>query len=99
PEVPEAGPPPFPELFDRPAAPGPGEPEPVPDAASWLPALDDPAPGTPSSPSPMFTTSFGSASVQRPPRRLWPWALLAAGLVLAAAAFLLRGRIVERTGL
>ena len=111
PEVPEAGPPPFPEMFDRPAAPGPGEPEPVPDAASWLPALDEPAPAPPSSPepfpellakpaapSPMFTTSFGSASVQPPPRRLWPWALLAAGLVLAAAAFLLRGRIQDWMG-
>ncbi len=113
-EVPEAGPPPFPELFDRPAAPGPGEPEPVPDAASWLPALDEPAPGPPPSaepfpellakpappaPSPMFATSFGSASVQRPPRRLWPWALLAVVLALAGSAFLLRGRIAEWTGL
>jgi uncharacterized protein (TIGR02266 family) len=105
--APEAGPPPFPELFDRPAAPGPGEPETAPDAASWLPALDDPAhepppspepfpellaqpaPEPPAAPSPMFTTTFGSASVQRPPRRLWPWALLAALVVLVAAAFLL----------
>lgn len=118
PEVPEAGPPPFPELFDRPAAAESHEPEPepAPDAASWLPALEDPAPETssaspepfpellaktapPPAPSPMFATSFGSASVQRPPRRLWPWALLAVVLVLAAAAFLLRGRIVGWTGL
>ncbi len=115
--APEAGPPPFPELFDRPATPGPGEPETIPDAASWLPALDDPAhepspspepfpellakPASepPAEPSPMFTTTFGSASVQRPPRRLWPWALLASLVVLAAAAFLLGGRIQEWRGL
>jgi hypothetical protein len=95
PAAPEAGPPPFPELLDRPAAPGFGEPEPIPPSSPepFPELLAQPAPA----PSPMFTTSFGSASVQRPPRRLWPWALLAAGLVLAAAAFLLRGRIAEWT--
>ena len=76
--------------------------DPAPETSSTSPEpfpelLAQPAP--PPAPSPMFATSFGSASVQRPPRRLWPWALLAAGLVIAAAAFLLRGRIVEWTGL
>lgn len=49
-------------------------------------------------PAPMFTTTFGAASV-RPPRRVLPWALLAAGLVLAAALFLLRDRLMETAGL
>jgi len=111
-------PPPFPELAERPLAPGPREPEPVPDAAAWLPALAEPARDlppaaepfpellapeppapAPAGPPPIFTTTFGSASVQRPPRRILPWALLAVVLVLAAGAFLFGERLLEWTGL
>jgi molecular chaperone DnaK len=94
------------------------EPEPLPDANSWLPSLDDPAlerppladpfPDlfTPSpsesaaapSPSPMFATTFGTA-VAREPRRILPWILLAAGLVLAVGVFLLRDRLMGWAGL
>ncbi|HEY7215287.1 MAG TPA: TIGR02266 family protein [Thermoanaerobaculia bacterium] len=118
--APEAEPAPFPELLDRPSAPGRGEPEPAPDAASWLPPAEGafrgpaagedagaprvpspepfpellPKPAPPAAPSPMFATSFGSASVQPPPRRLWPWVLLAALVVLAAVAFLLGREVI-----
>ena len=49
-------------------------------------------------PAPMFATAFGSAAA-RQPRRVLPWVLLAAGLVLAAGAFLLRDRLMEWAGL
>lgn len=98
--------------------------EPLPDATSWLPTLDDPAlePLPPqfspsaepfpdllttpepepevssASAAPMFTTTFGAASA-RPPKRVLPWVLLAAGLVLTAALFLLREPLMEMAGL
>ncbi len=49
-------------------------------------------------PAPMFQTTFGAASAHQP-RRVLPWALLAAGLVLAAALFLLRDTLMEMAGL
>lgn len=118
------------DIFDLSVAePSPRrEPEPLPDATSWLPSLDDPAleplppPQTSSRPSPppatepfpglfappepepvpvaapMFATTFGAASA-RQPRRILPWVLLVAGVVLAAALFLLRDTLMEMVGL
>jgi hypothetical protein len=48
--------------------------------------------------APMFHTTFGAASA-RQPRSILPWALLAAGLVLAAAVFLLRDTLMEMVGM
>ncbi len=48
--------------------------------------------------APMFATTFGAASA-RPRRRILPLALLAAGLILAAAIFLLRDQVMEMAGL
>jgi len=115
----DEAPPPFPELVAPPAAPPPREPEPVPDASAWLPALDEPgrnpppaaaepfpdllapkpAAPPPAGPPPIFATTFGSASVHPPRRRVLPWVLLAVVLVLAAAAFLFGERLLESTGL
>jgi molecular chaperone DnaK len=47
---------------------------------------------------PMFAPTFGHASV-RQPRRVLPLALLAAGLLLAVALFLLRDRLMGWVGL
>ncbi|HEV2851531.1 MAG TPA: TIGR02266 family protein [Thermoanaerobaculia bacterium] len=128
PPGPRPAPPPSEDVFDL--APAPAalrrEPEPLPEASSWLPSIDDPALEPPPSrspepfpelfaahaepepapvsvpadaaPAPLFATTFGAASA-RPPRWVLPWALLAAGLVLAAALFLLRDRLMEMTGL
>jgi len=99
--------------FDVTQRPPDPTPAPAPNAASWLPALDvpeglppaaEPLPGLLSPPAPapepppMFAPTFGSASLHQP-RRILPWALLAAGLALAAGIFLLRGRLLEWTGL
>jgi molecular chaperone DnaK len=92
--------------------------EPLPDANSWLPSLDDPAlerpplvdpfpdlftPAPPESaaapaPSPLFATTFGTG-MAREPRRVLPWILLAAGLVLAVGVFLLWDRLMGWAGL
>lgn len=106
------------DIFDLSPVPAAArrEPEPLPDATSWLPSLDDPAleplpprsaepfpdlltppEAEPEPAAPMFTTTFGAASA-RQPRRILPWVLLAAGLVLAAAVFLLRGTLMEMVG-
>ena len=106
--------PPFPELLAPPTAPR-SEPQPAPDASTWLPALSEPEPPAsdepfpellsptpappPAGPAPIFTTTFGSASLHRPPRRILPWVLLAVVVVLAAGAFLFGGRLLEWTGL
>jgi molecular chaperone DnaK len=87
----------------------------TPNAASWLPPFEDsgviPASGEPfpellsaSPPQPpvapasTFAPTFGSASLHRP-RRVLPWALLAAGVLLAAVALLLGDRIRDWAGL
>ncbi len=67
--------------------------EPFPELLS--PPVAEPAPA---SPPPMFAASLGGAALHRSPRRLLPWALLAAALALAAGAFLLRGRLMEWIG-
>jgi molecular chaperone DnaK len=86
----------------------------TPDASSWLPALDDGgAAGTrrlperfpqaaeepaPAEAPPMFAATFGPAAA-RPPRRKLPWILLAAGVLVAAALFLLRDQVMGWVGL
>jgi len=82
----------------------------TPDSSSWLPALDDGGPGgTQRFPSPepetaapeapaMFAATFGHAAA-RPPRRKLPWILLAAGVLVAAALFLLRDSLMGWVGL
>ncbi len=80
--------------LEEPASELPPAAEPFPDLFS------PPAPAPPPAAAPpMFATTFGSSSVQKPPRRLLPWVLLAAVLAVAVAAFLLRGRLMEWTGL
>jgi molecular chaperone DnaK len=102
-----------PDVFDLP--PVTPAAAPVPEPSSWLPARDEPGPGVsaldepfpdlfsgPEPPRaeapPMFAPTFGHASV-RPPRRVLPLALLAAGLLLAVALFLLRDRLMGWVGL
>lgn len=86
----------------------------TPDASSWLPALDDSGPGgtrkvpqmlaptpegtEPAEAPPMFASTFGTAAA-RPPRRRLPFVLLAAGVLVAAALFLLRDRVMGWIGL
>lgn len=123
------------DIFDLSPVPAPApmrEPEPLPDATSWLPSIDDPAleplpppysspqsssrpapspepfpdlfaPPEPAAPAPvpaapMFATTFGAASA-RQPRRVLPWILLAAGVILAAAVFLMRDTLMGMVGL
>jgi molecular chaperone DnaK len=83
----------------------------TPDSSSWLPALDDGGPGgtrrfpfsepeaaaPPEAPA-MFGATFGHAAA-RPPRRKLPWILLAAGVLVAAALFLLRDSLMGWAGL
>jgi len=57
------------------------------------PPSPSPAPAAP----PMFATILGSGSPRRP-RRVLPWAVLAAGVVLVGAGLLLRGRLMEWIG-
>src|SRR5215210_1331296 len=68
--------------------------------AEPFPELLDPVPPEPAGAPPpaMFATTFGTASA-REPRRVLPWILLAAGLVLAAGVFLLRDRLMGWAGL
>lgn len=90
------------------------EREALPEATSWLPRTDLagsalssiaeplPEPLPPSAaPAPvapqMFASILGSGTPQRP-RRVLPWAVLAGGVVLVAAGFLLRGRLMEWLG-
>lgn len=94
----DAGLPSVSDLFSLPPAPplpqpGPPPAEPFPELLAQ-PAIESP----PANVAPMFATSFGSASLHRPPRRVLPWVLLGAGLVLAAGAFLLRDRLLEWAG-
>ncbi len=103
---PRPAPPPAPrEAFDL------APPLSTPDSSSWLPALDDGGPGgtqrfsfpEPEAASPpeapaMFGATFGHAAV-RPPRRKLPWILLAAGVLVAAALFLLRDSLMGWVGL
>jgi molecular chaperone DnaK len=69
--------------------------EPFPDLVLQTPPA--PAPDEP----PMFAPTFGHAGAAstRPPRRMLPWVLLAAGVVLAAGLFLLRDRVMGWVGL
>ena len=101
------------DVFDLPrVTPAPA---PIPEPSSWLPAIDEPGPGAfsrdepfpdlfsppeppPAEAPPMFAPTFGHASV-RQPRRVLPLALLAAGLVLAVALFLLRDQLMGWVGL
>jgi uncharacterized protein (TIGR02266 family) len=66
-------------------------PEPLPKAAKPVAAPQ------PVSAPPMFASTLGGASKHRPNRTL-QWVLLAAVLLLAAGAFLLRDRLMEWTG-
>jgi molecular chaperone DnaK len=86
----------------------------TPDASSWLPALDDSGPGgtrkipqrvtpppegtAPAEAPPMFASTFGTAAA-RPPRRKLPFVLVAAGVLVVAALFLLRDRVMGWVGL
>ncbi|HEY0556113.1 MAG TPA: TIGR02266 family protein [Thermoanaerobaculia bacterium] len=83
----------------------------TPDSSSWLPALDDgglggtqrsallePEAAAPPEAPAMFGATFGHAAV-RPPRRKLPWILLAAGVLVAAALFLLRDSLMGWMGL
>jgi molecular chaperone DnaK len=86
----------------------------TPDASSWLPALDDSGPGgtrkipqivapppegtAPAEAPPMFASTFGTAAA-RPPRHRLPFVLVAAGVLVAAALFLLRDRVMGWVGL
>jgi molecular chaperone DnaK len=81
-------------VYDDPAL------DPPPLDAEPFPELLDPAPPEPAGAPPpaMFATTFGTAAV-REPRRVLPWILLAAGLVLAAGVFLLRDRLMGWAGL
>ncbi|HEV8581795.1 MAG TPA: TIGR02266 family protein [Thermoanaerobaculia bacterium] len=81
------------DLFELP----PAASAPEPPAAEPFPALA-PQRARPVNAASTFAPTFGSASLQRPPRRVLPWALLVVGLVLAAGAFLLRDRLREWTG-
>jgi uncharacterized protein (TIGR02266 family) len=88
---------------------------PLPDTSSWLPARDDSGPtGTrripemlaplpeaaaPAEAPPMFAATFGHAAAVRPARRKLPLILLAAGVLVAAALFLLRDRLMGWVGL
>lgn len=67
--------------------------EPFPDLLTPPEAEPEPEPA-----APMFHTTFGAASA-RQPRRVLPWGLLAAGLVLAAAVFLFRDPLMEIVGM
>jgi molecular chaperone DnaK len=105
---PAPAPPPAREVFDL------SPPLSTPDASSWLPALDDRGPGgaqplsellpqaaeepAPAEAPPMFAATFGHAAA-RPPRRKLPWILLAAGVLVAAALFLLRDQVMGWVGL
>ena len=68
-----------------------------------FPHLEIPGVAVPPEPEPtappMFASTLGQHSSARAPRRKLPWALLAAGLVLAAALFLLRDRVMGWMGL
>ena len=82
-------------------APGPST-----SPALGVSSLDEPFPDLFSGPEPpraeappMFAPTFGHASVRRQPRRVLPLALLAAGLLLAVALFLLRDRLMGWVGL
>jgi molecular chaperone DnaK len=73
--------------------------DPPPLAAEPFPELLEPVPQEPASAPPaMFATTFGTAAA-REPRRTLPWILLAAGLALAVAVFLLRDRLTAWAGL
>jgi len=80
--------------LDDPALERPPLAEPFPDL--FEPAPPEPAGAPP--PSPMFATTFGTA-VAREPRRILPWILLAAGVILAVGVFLLRDRLMGLAGL
>jgi uncharacterized protein (TIGR02266 family) len=90
----------LPSLSDL-LAPAPPPASPAPSARSAEPfpeLLPQPAPAPqPVNAPPMFATTLGGASKHRPNRTV-QWALLAVVLGLAAAAFLLRDRLVEWTG-
>ncbi|HEY0512993.1 MAG TPA: TIGR02266 family protein [Thermoanaerobaculia bacterium] len=85
---------------DEPAASALSEPFPdlLPAGAPAGDPAGDPEPAAAASP-PMFATTFGAAAAKRPPRRLLPWALLAAGVLLAAGLFLLRDSVMGWAGL
>lgn len=107
--APEALPDPFPEL----ALPDPRLESP-PDASGWTPALEAPDPEPLPSPAPFpdFTEppepavdappvlsapTFGSASAKQP-RRILPFVLLAAGLLLLAGLFLFKDALLDLAG-
>jgi uncharacterized protein (TIGR02266 family) len=108
---PRPAPPAARDVFDLPPAMPASAP--VPDSSSWLPALDEPgasalsepfpellsAPEPPRAEAPPMFATFGHASARRQPRRVLPLALLAAGLLLAVALFLLRDRLMGWVGL
>ena len=64
-----------------------------------FPDLFAPPEPPPAEAPPMFAPTFGHASVRREPRRVLPLALLAAGLLLAVALFLVRDRLMGWVGL